>query len=105
MVLKDRELLSNEGLLVVSATLNKKDKEILIGPEVVTRGFVYTKDNSELLDEIKKISIETIKENVYNNYADYVKIRNEIREKIGAYLYKETGSKPVILTVIQEIEV
>ena len=105
VVLKDRELLSNEGLLVVSATLNKKDKEILIGPEVVTRGFVYTKDNSELLDEIKKISIETIKENVYNNYADYVKIRNEIREKIGAYLYKETGSKPVILTVIQEIEV
>ena len=105
VVLKDRELLSNEGLLVVSATLSKKDKSILIGPEIVTRGFIHSKDNSELIDEIKKITIETIKENIYNNYADYVKIRNEIREKTGAYLYKETGSKPVILTVIQEIEV
>ena len=71
----------------------------------MTRGFVYDKESSEILDEVKHISVETIKENVFNNYADYVKIRNEIREKVGAYLYKETGCKPVILTVIQEIEV
>ena len=105
VVLKDRELLSSEGLLVVSATLSKKDKSIIIAPEVMTRGFIHTNDSMELIDEIKNISINTINENIHNNYADYVKIRNEIREKIGAYLYKETGSKPVILTVIQEIEV
>ena len=69
------------------------------------RGFIYDKENMALLEQIKTISIETIESNIHNNYADYVKIRNEIREKIGAYLYKETGSKPVILTVIQEIEV
>ena len=63
------------------------------------------KENVELLEEVKKISIQTILENTHNNYADYVKIRNELREKIGAYLYKETGCKPVILIVIQEIEV
>ena len=105
VVLKDRELLSTNGLVVVSSTLNKKDKEILIGPEVITRGFIYDKENMDLLEEIKTISIDTIESNIHNNYADYVKIRNEIREKIGAFLYKETGSKPVILTVVQEIEV
>ena len=66
---------------------------------------IYDKENMDLIEEIKAISIDTIESNIHNNYADYVKIRNEIREKIGAYLYKETGSKPVILTVIQEIEV
>ena len=71
----------------------------------MTRGFIFDKDNVEIIDEIKNISVSTINENIHNNYADYVKIRNEIREKIGAYLYKETGSKPVILTVVQEIEV
>ena len=60
---------------------------------------------NENIDEIKKITLEVINSNVHKKYADYVKIRNEIREKVGAYLYKETGSKPVILTVIQEIEV
>lgn len=105
VVLKDRELLSSNGLVVVSATLSKKTKSILIGPEVMTRGFIYDKDNMDIIEQIKTISIETIGENIHNNYADYVKIRNEIREKIGAYLYKETGSKPVILTVVQEIEV
>lgn len=105
VVLKDRELLSSNGLVVVSATLNKKDKELLIGPEVMTRGFIFDKENMDIIKEIKSISIDTIESNIHNNYADYVKIRNEIREKIGAYLYKETGSKPVILTVVQEIEV
>ena len=70
----------------------------------MTRGFVYDKDSSEIIDEIKNISVQTIEENVYNKYADYTKIRNDIREKISAYLYKETKCKPVILTVIQEVE-
>lgn len=104
LVLKDRELLSSNGLVVISATLSKKDKELIIDPEIVTRGFVYAKDNTELLDNVKKISLDIIKNNTYGaKYADYVKIRNEIREQVGNYLYKETSCKPVILTVIQEM--
>lgn len=104
LVLKDRELLSSNGLVVISSTLSKKDKEIVIEPEVVTRGFIYAKDNLEIIEEIKRISLEIIKANIYSTkYADYVKIRNEIREQVGNYLYKETSCKPVILTIIQEI--
>ena len=104
LVLKDRELLGENGLVLISATLSKKDKKILVGPEIITRGFIYQKDNMDIIDEIKRISLENIKENIFNEkYADYVKIRNEMREKVGAYLFKATQCKPVILTVIQEI--
>ena len=105
VVLKDRELLSSNGLVLISATLSKKEKKLLVGPEIVTRGFIYAKDNMDIIDEIRNISNEVIKDNTHNKYADYVKIRNDIREKVGAYLYKATECKPVILTVIQEIEV
>ena len=105
VVLKDRELLSSNGLVLISATLDKKGKEILVGPEIMTRGFIYPKENMEIIEEIKKISLEVIEENTHNNYADYANIRNDIREQVGAYLYKQTECKPVILTVIQEIEV
>ena len=105
VVLKDRELLSSNGLVLISATLSKKEKEILVEPEIITRGFIYAKDNMDIIEEVRKISLDTILENVHNKYADYVKIRNDIRERVGAYLYKETECKPVILTVIQEIEV
>lgn len=104
LVLKDRELLSSNGLVLISATLSKKEKNILVGPEVITRGFIYQKDNMDIIDEIKRISLDIIKNNTFSNrYADYVKIRNDIREEVGSYLYKSTSSKPVILTVIQEI--
>ena len=104
VVLKDRELLSNNGLVVISSTLSKKDKSMIIDPEIITRGFIYSKENTEIINEIKRISTEIIKNNTFSNkYADYVKIRNDIREQVGQYLYKETQCKPVILTVIQEI--
>lgn len=103
LVLKDRELLSSNGLVLISATLSKKDKKIIVEPEIMTRGFIYEKDNVEIINEIKNISLTTIKENITPKYADYTKIRNDIREKVGAYLYKTTQCKPVILTVVQEI--
>ena len=103
LVLKDRELLSSNGLVLISATLSKKDKKIIVEPEIMTRGFIYEKDNTEIINEIKNISLTTIKDNVTPKYADYTKIRNDIREKVGAYLYKATQCKPVILTVVQEI--
>lgn len=103
LVLKDRELLSSNGLVIISATLNKKEKTLLVGPEVMTRGFIYDKESADILDEVKKITTNVIENNIHNKYADYTKIRNDIRLDVGAYLNKETQCKPVILTVIQEI--
>lgn len=103
LVIKDRELLSDNGIVLVSATLDKTTKKILAGPEILTRGFIYVKDNIDLIKEAEKISLEIINENIKNNYVDFNKIKLGIREKLGKYLYKETECKPMILIVMQEV--
>lgn len=104
LVLKDREMLGNNGLILVSATVDKKNKNIKSGPEVITRGFIYTTLESDVISEIKKRCVDAIKANTHNGkYADYAKIRSEVRDNVGNYIYKITESKPVILTVIQEV--
>jgi len=103
LVLKDREMLSDNGIVIVCATLDKKTKEVLAGPSILTRGFVYVKDSADLIKEIERISLEKIIENTNNNYVEFNKIKNSIREEVGKYLYLETECKPMIITVIQEV--
>ena len=103
LVIKDREMLSENGIVLISATLSKKDKHLLVGPEITTRGFIYVKDSKEMIDEIKRISLEVINNNTNNNYVDFNSIKTEIREKLSKYFYVETECKPMIIAVIQEI--
>ena len=103
LVLKDRELLSDNGIVLVSATIDKKTKEILAGPEILTRGFIYVKENIDIIKESEKISKEVILENIKPDYTNFNKIKLGIRDRLGKYLYKETECKPMILIVIQEV--
>lgn len=103
-VLKDREVLSENGIVIISTTLDKKTKQIISRPEVVTRGFVYIKDSSQLISEIKNLCINVIKSNISNSkYIEYNKLKSLLRENLGKYLYKETECKPMIITVFQEV--
>ena len=103
VVLRDREMLSDNGIIVISATLSKKTKKIIAGPEILTRGFVYVKDSTELIDQIKEICTKVILDNVHDNYVDYGKIKSGIRENLSKYLNGQTGNKPMIISVLQEI--
>ncbi len=105
LVLKDREMLGENGIVIVSCTLNRQTKEILAGPEILTRGFVYVKESGELIKETQDICLEVIKENIEfdSKKVDYTKIKNDVREKLGKYFYKETECKPMVITVIQEV--
>lgn len=105
LVLKDREMLGESGIVIISCTLDKQSKQILGGPEILTRGFIYVKESQDLLEETKNISKETIESNIEVNAkrVDYSKIKNEVRDVLGKFFYKETGAKPMIITVIQEI--
>ncbi len=102
-VIKDREALSDNGIVVVTATLDKATKKVLAGPEILTRGFIYVKDNIDIIKEAEKISLEVISEYTKENYVDYSKVKNGIRDKVGKYLYDQTECKPMILLVIQEV--
>ena len=103
VVLRDREMLSDNGIIIISATLSKKGKKILAGPEILTRGFVYVKDSIELIETIKEMCTNIINENIHDNYVDYSKIKNSIREVLSKYLSSQTGNKPMIISVLQEI--
>ena len=96
-------MLSDNGIIIVSATLEKKGKNLLAGPEILTRGFIYVKDSQDIIDNMRKICLDIIKGNVYNGYVDYSKVKNAIRDELSKYLSSETGNKPMIITVIQEI--
>ncbi len=105
LVLKDREMLGENGIVIISCTLDKETKEVLGGPEILTRGFIYVKESQDLLEETKKISREVIESNIEVNTkrVDYSKIKNEVREVLGKFFYQQTESKPMIITVIQEV--
>lgn len=103
LVIKDRELLSDNGIVIITATLDRKTKEILAGPEILTKGFVYVRDNIDLIKEVAKISEEVINKNVKGNYVDFNKVKSGIRDKVGKYLYEETECKPMVIIVIGEV--
>lgn len=103
LVLKDRELLSDNGIVIICATLDKRTKEVLAAPEVLTRGFIYVRESTDMIDEMKRISLEVIHENTSDNYVEYNKIKMSIRDRLSRYLYEETECKPMIITVVQEV--
>ncbi len=103
LVIKDRELLSENGVVVVISTIDKISKKVLAGPEILTRGFIYVKDSTEMIKESEKIALEVIEEFRKPSYIDYTKVKTGIRDKLGKYFFQETESKPMILVVIQEV--
>ena len=103
LVIKDRQMLSENGIVLISATISKKTREVLVGPEVTTRGFIYIKDSKEMIKEIKNISLDVIERNITDKSIEYNKIKTEIREELGKYLYAETECKPMIIAVVQEV--
>ncbi len=103
LVLKDRELLGENGIVIVATTLDKSTKKVLSGPEILTRGFIYVKDNTDLIEESSKLSLEVINSFINPNYVDFNKIKLGIRDKLGKYFYQQTGCKPMIIIVVQEV--
>ena len=105
LVLKDREMLGENGIVIVCCTLDKETKQVVGGPEILTRGFIYAKDNQTLLEETKELAQEVIEGSIEPNSkrVDYSAIKNGVREKLGKFFYQKTESKPMVITVIQEV--
>ena len=103
LVLKDRELLSKNGIVIVSATIDRKTKKIIANPQILTRGFIYVKDNLDIISRSEEISKEVIEECISGKKVDFTGIKVKIRERLGSYFNEVTGSVPMIITVILEI--
>jgi ribonuclease J len=103
MVLKDREVLSTDGAIVVGVVVNHATKEIIGGPDVQSRGVIYLKDADYIIREVGTIMETVINDAVAEKRYDNLDCRAEAREKIARYVMKETGKRPMILPAIVEI--
>ncbi len=104
-VLKDRETLSTDGVIIVGISLNFNTKEIIGGPDIQSRGVIYVKDSEYIIKNISKIIQDVIMEKVKNGTYENNDARVEARERISRYVLKETGKRPMILPAIIEINV
>jgi len=102
-VLKDRELLSTDGVIVVGIAVNYNTKEIIGGPDIQSRGVIYVKDSEYLIKNIGKLIVETIQNKVAEGTYENMATRIELRESISRYVLRETGKRPMILPAIIEI--
>lgn len=105
LVLRDRQTLSTDGALIVGMVINNKTKEVLGGPDIQSRGVIYLKDADNIMKEVGLILEKTITKLVAENKYDNISARNEARDLISRYIYKQTGKRPMILPVIIEIRV
>ena len=103
-VLKDREILSTDGVMIIGVGIDSRTKRVINGPDVQTRGLIYLKDADHIIKEVANIMEMTIQNYADRLYFDTVEARNDARLAISRYLTKETGKKPMILPVIIEIK-
>lgn len=103
VVLKDREILSTDGVMVLAIGLDYRTKKIVNGPDIQTRGLVYVRDAEYLTREVTRIMEDTIREMVDSRKYDNMECRSQIREKVARYVFKQTAKRPMILPVILEL--
>lgn len=103
IVLRDRKLLSQDGILVVVVTLSKQNGTILSGPDIISRGFVYVRESEELLDEANRIVTQTLVKCMEENVNEWSSLKNNVKDTLGRYLYEQTRRRPMILPIIMEV--
>ncbi len=103
IVLRDRRLLSDDGILVAVVTIDRKKQKIVADPHIVTRGFIFVKENYDLINEANAIVKKVVKKNLKDNDFDWSSIKSDIRDDLSDYLFKQTKRNPIILPVIMEV--
>ncbi|WP_216827935.1 ribonuclease J [Alkalihalobacterium elongatum] len=103
IVLRDRRLLSKDGILVVVVTLNKSNGEIISGPDIISRGFVYVRESEKLLEEATGMVKQTLVKCVTENVNEWSSLKSSIREVLSRYLFEKTKRRPMILPIIMEV--
>jgi len=103
IVLRDRKLLSQDGILVVVVTLSKQDGAILSGPDIISRGFVYVRESEGLLDEANRIVTSTLNRLMNENVNEWASLKTHVKDALGRFLYEQTRRRPMILPIIMEV--
>ena len=103
IVLRDRQRLAEEGIIIVVLTLESGSGRVVAGPDIVSRGFVYVRGAESLMDESKAVLEDTVEYCMEKNITDWSKIKTEIKDSLGDFVWKETKRRPMIMPIIMEV--
>jgi ribonuclease J len=104
IVLRDRRVLSQDGVLIVVVTINKAERKISAGPEIISRGFVYVRESEKLMADSSTLVREIVEKNVLKESFDWASIKQEIRDSLNQYLFEKTKRRPMIMPIIMEVK-
>lgn len=103
IVLRDRRLLSQDGIIIVVAGVDIQERYLVSGPDIVSRGFVYVRESEELMEEVRALAYEAIEKCLDNGVTDWTNLKNHVRDSIGKFVYQQTKRKPMILPIIMNV--
>ena len=103
VVLRDRKHLAEDGIIVVAVSVDSVTREVIAGPEIITRGFVYVKEAERLMDDTREVACDILERCYVNNIRDWGMVKSRVRDGLSRHLYEQTGRSPMILPVILEI--
>lgn len=103
IVIRDRKSLSQDGIISIIFVIEKESKMVVSGPDVITRGFVYVRDSEGLLTEIRDLASDSIERCISKNIYQWSKLKNEVRNEVGEFVYQKTKRKPIIVPIIMEV--
>ena len=103
IVLRDRQNLAQNGIIVVVLTLEKHSNQLLAGPDIVSRGFVYVRESEDLLEEAHAVVVDAVDDCLSRRMSDWGKIKNVIKDSLSDFLWKRMKRSPMILPIIMEV--
>lgn len=103
IVLRDRKLLSESGLIIVVAAIEKESQMVVSGPDIISRGFVYVRENEPLMDEARKVAVEALEKCQRKKIKDWNNMKSQVRDSLGSFIYETTKRNPIILPIFLEV--
>ena len=103
IVLRDRQHLAEDGILIVVLTLEKGNSQILAGPDIVSRGFVYVRESDQLMEEATRVIEDSLRRLLDKGITDWGKMKSAVKDNLSDYLWKKTKRRPMILPIIMEV--
>ena len=103
IVLRDRKLLSESGLIIVVASVDRATREVVSGPDIISRGFVYVRESEDLIEEAQEITMVALERCARNGVKDWNNMKNAVRDDLRRFIAEKTGRRPVILPIFMEV--
>jgi ribonuclease J len=103
IVLRDRKQLSQDGILIVVVTIDRETAEVVAGPDIISRGFVYVRESEELMEQAREKVKQALKKCQEEEISEWSTIKSQVRDSLGKFLFEQTRRRPMILPIIMEV--